>query len=237
MSVEPSGTRRPMGAEKTSDAYLVGVAPALWLSGVHAVAREAADWAKEQGDRGDRRVHVCAPCGVAVMVAWDWGAFRRGNDRLTAHQLCPHCAWTVAFDHGTVHAELAVLGPSPVELDAWRRLMPDPSLPVRVCQAILAERDAEKGYDKDSPRWAQLLGHVGAHRPMLLVGEDCSEGVCVHGGNEAACYAATNTIACPTCSVRAGQWAGEWEGQFEVNVPAPCSVLTAMAAEFSGAVA
>lgn len=178
--------------------------------------------------------HVGTPCGVSVVVAREWGEFRRGNDRLATHQLCAHCAWTVALALGTAEQELAAVAPSPPEELAWGLLLPDRDLLVRTCRAILVARQAERECDADHPSWAQLLGHVTAHRPEILVPEDCSEGDCEHDGDLAACYAASTVIACPVCSVRAGTWAGEWEGQYEITVPAPCSVLTAVAAAFPG---
>lgn len=199
--------------------YLIGVQAGDGL--IHAVERARA------GDTGGAAGSVC---GEGVIVAVRWGGFHRGSewtDRF-AHRLCPHCAWTVALAQDTTEAELAAVTPSGAELAALRRLLPDPMIVPRICERILADRRAERDYDAGSPRWVQLLGHVTAHRPVLLLAEDCAEGACDHHDKASGCYAQA-AVACPACSVQAGSWAGEWEGQYECVVPAPCAVLPAMA--------
>jgi hypothetical protein len=196
---------------------------------LHAVTAEHAT------DRNPTVRYVGAECGTTGIVAHEWGEFVRGNERLNSHRLCARCAWTVALANGTVEAEVAAVAPTAGEELAWGLLLPDPGLLVRTCGSILAARQAEEDYDADHPLWAQLLGHVTAHRPEILVPEDCAEGLgCEHDGDRTACYAASTTIACPACSIRAGQWAGEWEGQYEVTVPAPCSALLTVAAAYPG---
>lgn len=195
--------------------YAIGIADLL-----HAIPSEYLT---------DAGQYLRTACGDSAIYATEWGEFRRGNPHLRPHRLCQHCAWTVALANDTVEEEIAAAGPSSTEQHAWGRLMPDPDLIVRTVQAILAARTAETTADADHPRWAQMLGHLTAHRPELLTVEDCAEGSCDHD-DEVACYAEA-TIGCPTCSVKAGPWAGEWEGQCEVLVPAPCSVLVAMDAE------
>jgi hypothetical protein len=174
---------------------------------------------------------VGAECGAAVYIARKWGEFRRGNEHLTTHQVCSRCAWVVALDQDCADEELAALTPTVAEESAYVRLLPDPTLLLRVCRAILTARQAEDGYDADSPRWAQLLGHVTAHRPVVLVPHDCAGGDCDHD-DPAECLAVGVALACQACSVQAGSWAGEWQGQYELTVPAPCSVLSAMATAF-----
>lgn len=207
--------------------YVIGIG--RYLGGLHAVPRDHAVWADGQAGDDSPYPHVGAECGLAVIVAREWGEFKRGNEHLSRHGVCPRCAWVVALHHDRGDEELTALAPNAAEDAAFHRLLPDPTLFTRVCRAILDECRQEKGYDADSPRWAQLLGHVTAHRPVVLVSEDCAESGCEHDG-EADCFAASSVVACPACSVQAGQWAGEWEGQFEVTVPAPCSVLLALAA-------
>jgi hypothetical protein len=162
--------------------------------------------------------------------------FERANERVTQHApaLCPHCCWVVALNAGAIEDELAALTPDTDEDRAWHRLLPDPGLFVRTLRAMLASREAERDYDKDSPCWAQLLGHVTAHRPVVLVHSDCAEHDCEHD-DVAGCYDQSTVVACAACSPRAGNWAGEWAGQYEVVVRSLCSVLTAVAEAFPGA--
>jgi hypothetical protein len=172
-------------------------------------------------------------CGATVVIAQDWGGFARGNptSRLAGHRVCGRCAWTVAFAGGAagIEEEMAALAPTDGERLAWATLLPRPGVLVDACRAILARRAAD---DSDGcAQWANLLGHLCGHRPEVLVPEDCAEQSCEHP-DAVGCYAAATVVACPTCSVRAGGWAGEWEGQYEVVVPAPCSVLTAIAATY-----
>lgn len=196
---------------------------------LHAIEHKNALWAVRHGDTGSRpRVHVTTACDLAVaVVAREWGEFRRGNEHLLPHQLCPTCAWTVALHHGTGDAELAAWGPSPEEAATWDRLLPDPPILTRTCQRILDDWHNEDEEDRDHPHWAQLLGHVCAHRPEMLVSEECLEGDHDHEGED--CPA---RLACATCSVKAGSWDGEWQGRYEVAVPAPCSALLAAAGAY-----
>jgi hypothetical protein len=200
----------------TTTTFRIGIADRL-----HAIACDPTDPATGR--------HYPTACGGTAVIATEWGMFRRGNPHLRPHDLCAHCTWTVALADGTEEQELAAIRPTPAEATVWGRLLPDPHLLDSTCRTILAARAEEAGYDEDHPRWAQLLGHVTAHRPEVLTTEDCAERCCDHP-DEAACYADDVTLACPTCSVKAGPWAGEWEGQAEIVVPAPCSVLTVMGA-------
>jgi hypothetical protein len=193
---------------------------------LHAVTQSAAAVNVHHGR------YSTAGCGATVVIAQDWGDFTRGNPRLAGHWVCARCAWTVAFAAGAagVETEMAAVGPTVLEAPAWQRLLlPDPGLLVDTCRAIVAAR---AGDDSDGcAQWANLLGHLCDHRPEVLVPGDCAEQSCEHP-DAVGCYAAATVVACPTCSVRAGGWAGEWEGQYEVVVPAPCSVLTAIAVAY-----
>lgn len=211
-------------------AFMIGIAPNL--GPLHAIEHRAAAKAVEYGDTDSHRVHAPAECGATVVIARRWGAFMRGNHYVRG-RACPACAWAVALDQNMVDAELAAIAPTGGELAALQRLLPDPLLAVRICERILDERRQERDYDADSPYWAQLLGHATAHSPAALVPEDCAEGECEHEDTgEENCFSGSTAVACPACSVRAGSWAGEWEGQFELVVPAPCSVLAAMAKRY-----
>lgn len=209
--------------------YVIGLHDGL----LHAVSHDAAVRAVEHSDSDSRRVTVGSECGECVAIARRWGPFQRGTEHLDRHdgRLCPHCAWIVALDQNTTDTELAALTPTGAELAALHLLLPDPMLAVRICQRILATARDEGEYDADNPRWAQHLAHATAHRPILLVDEDCIEGGCEHGDLD-GCYRTSNTVACDACSIQAGSWAGEWEGQYECTVPAPCAVLPAMAEHY-----
>ncbi len=209
--------------------YVIGIARDL--GGLHAVPRDHAVRAAGQAGDDSPWPYVGAECGLAVIVARKWGEFRRGNEHLATHRVCPRCAWVVALDQDRTDEELAALAPTPTEETAYRRLGADPTLLLRICRVILDQRRQEKDYDADSPRWAQLLGYICAHQPEMLVSEDCAEGGCDHG-DEVECLTASFTVACSACSLQAGSWAGEWQGQYERILSAPCSVLLAMATEF-----
>jgi hypothetical protein len=196
---------------------------------VHAVSYKTAVHGVKHGEV-PQRAHVTAECGTPVMLARRWGPFHRGNEHVSGGDVCGHCAWTVAVHQGTTGAELTAITPTGAELAAMKRLMPDPLLAVRICQHLLTAMQEEREYDAGHPRWPQLLGHATAHRPRVLVGEGCT-GDCDHP-DAAACYSASDTVACDTCSIQVGSWAGEWEGMYECFVPAPCAVLPAMATRY-----
>lgn len=210
--------------------YMIGIAADL--GALHAVCQHTARWAAANGDSGSDRVSVGAECGTVVVLARQWGAFRRGNQRLGVGRACLRCAWTVALDQDAVDAELAVLVPTEAQRPALDRALPDPLLVHRICTNILAARDAAEDYDTDHPRWAEHLAHIAAHNPILLVDEACADNECEHDG-EADCYQ-DSPVACPTCSIRAGSWAGEWAGQVDMLVPAPCSVVLTAETTYRG---
>ncbi len=187
---------------------------------IHAVEHRYADSPRRQ---------VSTVCGTAAVIGRTAGAFDRGNPWLAIHRLCPTCAWTVAIAQGTTADELVALTPVGAELAALGRAVPDPLLVVRICKRILAlavEREVEEG-----PA-GHLLGHVTAHKPVLLLHEDCTEDACDHDRETEDCYGEHPTVACMACSVLTGSWAGEYEGQVAVLVPAPCAVLPAVAAHY-----
>lgn len=216
--------------------YLIGI-DEQW----HAIRRALAVWAEQHGDddtsRDTPRVRVGAECGTSVIVARRLGEFRRGTADvdIRAGNLCAHCGWSVALTQGTTTTELAAYTPTGRELAALHRLLPDPLLAVRICQAILAAAMSGDEYDADHPRWPHLLARASNHRPVVLIGEDCAEASCEHPADRDACYAESTTVACLTCSVTAGSWAGEWEGQIDILVPAgQCGVLPALEKQFCG---
>lgn len=169
---------------------------------------------------------VPAVCGTSAVVARTWGEFVRGNEHLARRDLCPECAWVVALENGTTSTELAALTPTGAGLAALGRVMPDPLLAVRIYEHLLTAAD-----EAERDALAHLLGHVTAHAPVLLLAEDCAAGECEHDGTE-DCYGEAPTAACEACSCCTGSWAGEWEGQYVITVPAPCSVLLAVAAHY-----
>lgn len=142
----------------------------------------------------------------------------------------PYCGWLVALEQNTEHAEIAALAPAADELPALTRLLPDPYLAVRICEAILASDH----WDHDHPHRAQLLGHTAAHAPSLLLPEQCAEGACDEAAEHGTCSYPDADVGCPACSVRAGAWAGEWEGQFttECTATSPCDVLRTLARHY-----
>lgn len=211
----PEPIAEPNEGQPSETPFLIGADPS---SGpLHAV--------KFRFARGPRR-EVPTVCGTRAVVARDWGGFARGNPRIDTRDLCPLCRWHVAIATSTTAAELAVLTPSDAEQVAMGRVMQDPLIFVRTVEQIL-----EKGRENDTDieAWSQILGHVTAHRPVLLLAEECCEDACDHDTVQ-DCYGEKPTVACEACSFRAGWWAGEREGWFSIPVAAPCCALTAVAA-------
>ncbi|GAA1983026.1 hypothetical protein [Amycolatopsis minnesotensis] len=182
-----------------------------------------------------------AVCEAVVLPVAKWGPWTYDNPRFTGvvgQPRCPACGWLVALAQDTAAAELALLRPTAADLAVLSRLLPAEPLPAhRICAAILAD----PAYDPDHPHLAQLLGHVTAHTPRVLLPEDCADGGCDHdrADDEAGhCSYPDASLGCAVCSVRAGSWAGEYEGQFasECTVPAPCEVLRTAAAHYDVAI-
>lgn len=214
--------------------YVIGIWGGDGLT-MHAVPQVDASEAVARTDASNPgRAH--AECGRNVILARSWGSFERGNphvDRKT-HQLCPYCAWTVALATGRVDDELAALDPSAADVPVLRRRLPDPQIVRRICERILATaRDDFDLEDEDvaHDRWVEQLAYATAHRPVVLMPRECLEGDCDHG-DFAVCEAETDGVACSTCSLQTGEWAGQWAGQYEVEVTAPCSALTAVAKRY-----
>lgn len=236
---DPGGIRhappRPQSVDGTCQASPDTLADVPYViggnnTGKHAVSHERAVAALTQ-PRGDRGPHARTVCGEDAAVVPTWGSFEAANPKFASYLTgrCPHCAWQVAFEQHIEQDELAALAPAADELPALTRLLPDPQLAVRICEAILADRSC----DPDHPHKARLLAHATAHAPVLLLPEDCAEGSCDHGGGNGAriCNYPDAAIGCAACSVTAGSWAGEWEGQYapECTVTAPCDVLRTLA--------
>ena len=203
---------------------------------MHAVAWTDADTAITHAPHQQHRLAVATQCDTTAALMPEWGAFTYDNRHLRRDNRCPTCGWAVALATDTVPAELAAITPDPAALPALTRVLDQPLIAARLCQAILAGAD----YDRDHPHITDLLGHATAHAPTLIVPEACAEDTCDHRPADQwdnptwQCPSPDAAAACPTCSVRAGSWAGEWEGQYstECTVPAPCSVLTTLAGHY-----
>lgn len=212
----------------------------------HAVDRAEALTAYRDG----RERQAAAACGLQVHLSprpFDRAHLhpptcpacaRLGRDERTCPRLhmCPECAWTAALANGpeAIEAELDALTPTEQERALLARLIPDPLIARHLCEAIIAAAQAPAdALTLDPPQeTVQLLVAATRHAPTALVWQPCSEGghILEHAADE-RCPA---EAACPVCSVRAGDWAGESAGQIipACCVPAPCSVLTTLAAHF-----
>lgn len=173
------------------------------------------------------RAHVPTVCGTIATLARTRGEFVRGNEFVDRSTLCPECMWFVALEHGTTADKLDRCQPRGAKLAALQRCLPDPLLYVRVVEHLLVQAGEN---DTDHDVLAELLGHVTAHAPVLLVQEPCGEDQCDHDSDD-ECYGDEPTAVCMTCSVLNGSWAGEWEGQVFIPVP-PCGVLAAVAGHY-----
>lgn len=212
--------------------YMIGIAGGL--GPLHAIDHDSAVKAVEWAGPDTTTVYVPAECGETVLIARYWGGFERGNRHL--HSVCPYCAWAVATVTLTTDVELDAVTPSKLELPALARLLPEPNVTRRLCEAILREHLVQRENGSDTlPLMVQLLAHATEHRPILLLPVGCAERDCDHE-TEAECHDEATTVACATCSVLAGSWAGEWEGQIEVAVPAPCSAFTALVQRYGAEV-
>lgn len=227
--------------------YLIA-APGLGSRDYHAVTRD--DAAQALSDRAlvpGRAAPVCG--GPLARVLLQPVPFDRATAPLGA-RLCPTCSWHVAGaaanrtstpDRDLLEAELAAWAPQASTAAALRReLGADTDLHARICRAIITGSLAGVTEDIDHPRIVGLLGTVTAHRPVLLVPDDCAEdpGYCRHRpaglpvDDVWTCDFPDGAAACSACSVIAGPWAGEWEDDFDIGVPAPCSVLHAVAEHY-----
>jgi hypothetical protein len=180
-------------------------------------------------------VDVPAECGRSVRIAQQWGAFRRGNEKVDQLGACVRCAWSFAVATGATQQELVALNPSSAaEHDALVRLLPNALLYLDICRKLVA--DLEDG--GPDGRFVQLLTVATEHRPVVLLDGMCSEDNCDHDEKPQDCYADADTVACGACTVSAGAWAGEFAGYTEMLVSAEeCPVLPAMAEALGMAVA
>jgi hypothetical protein len=234
-AIRPGATRpwNPVAARR----YLTGLGEGRW----HAVRREDARFARRRARASERPLEALAACrAVASMIAC-----RGVYDRLSpvvARRPCRTCAWLLAIETGSTGRELALITPSRAAAGAIARSGADPMLAVRVCQAILrSAHDQEIAGDDpdglDSPVIPQLLTLATRHRPVLYVSEACAEGDCETrpaADPDAECGCPGAAAGCGACTPHAGMWAGEWEGTAlpGLLVPAPCSVLTVLAARY-----
>ena len=236
------GTPMQYPAELTPAAWLAQMWPVPYLIGIggglrHAVpyslAEETAAALADQAGLIDA-APVCLP-GYQVNVVPKWGEFTRGNRRMI--RVCPTCAWTVALWTDTVQAELDALQPTAVERAALRRLVGDELIAVHLAEAILREITPHMDEWDERPNYelVQLLAAVSDHAPQLLADQlECWDGGCDHRPDEAgddwSCTYPGSVAACPTCSLRAGFWAGECEGHYlgDYIITAPCPVFTAL---------
>jgi hypothetical protein len=219
--------------------YLTGLGPGGW----HAVPRDYARSARRRA-RSPEPLEAMAACQAPVLVTARHGAYNR-LDLKVARWPCRLCAWQLAIETGSTGRELALITPGRDEAAAITRSGTDPMLAVRVCQALLrSASDSDDGdWDfpggLDSTATAQLLALATSHRPVLYVTEQCAEDDCetCPPGDEPGTTRCTYHQAqagCRTCTPRAGLWAGEYEGTPlpGLLVPAPCSVLTVLAARY-----
>lgn len=210
---------------------------------VHALPREWAQHAIDQ--QMDGPVAAPAVCGrlTIVMVAMpslsEW--------RPTG--LCGYCGWAIAIETGTVQARLDALTPTGQTHAALARLIGDPLMARRLCEAVIARAsDPDAEYELDHGATIQILATITRHAPTLGLPEDCAEGSCDHRHAGSAgqaldtpldasgeCDYPVASAVCPACTLRAGGWAGEWEGQFmdECYIHAPCQVLATIAAHYN----
>jgi hypothetical protein len=131
----------------------------------------------------------------------------------------------VALNRGTVEAE--------IELHVGAAGDVDTGLLRQVFTAVLADvapgRDAESGHRSD------LLAHAARHRPTAIVCEQCGEKCsAAEGHGEGVVVCPQVQLVCGECTFSAGRWADEREGMStaECVVPAPCSVLVALARHY-----
>jgi hypothetical protein len=205
--------------------------------GYHAVERPIADAMAGLSVSGLPAV-ARAACGELVHVSERHGTYDRMSGAMSSAP-CRYCAWTVAAATGSTGRELALITPGRAQAAAIAGGGVNPRLAVAICQAILtASISPDADYETDHPATIQLLAQATRHRPVLLVPEDCAEDSCACArdadGDDVSdrhCSYPGATAACDGCTLQAGNWAGEWHGTAmpECTVPAPCSVLCALA--------
>ncbi|HEX6359499.1 hypothetical protein [Actinophytocola sp.] len=186
----------------------------------------------------DRNWTVAGRCGAPGKLVTKWGPFVHGNPYLRTNR-CAACGWLVAIDLLTIQQELDALAPSADVRPVFARLLADPAPAATICEAIVTAATADDdAFDLDHPVTVQLLAHVTAHEPRLLVPEACAEDECHHMPADAPdgwrCPLPDARVACAACSTLAGSWAGEWQGTFldQCTVTAPCGVLLTVAQHY-----
>jgi len=141
---QPADAAAVVGLDKLAEVpYVIGGNG----SGKHAVSCAQAALAQPHRRLGGPVAGTV--CGQVATVVPGWGSFEAANPRFASYLTgrCPYCAWLVAFELNTEQAELAALAPAADELPALTRLLSDPQLAVRICEAILADGS----YDPDHP--------------------------------------------------------------------------------------
>jgi len=204
--------------------YVTGV-----QDGWHAIDRQDLERAFGTGP------HLAAwtVCGQLARVS-ELGVYTRDQGPVQSRP-CPQCAWHVAIATGSIGREMTLLTPNRREAAALARCGVTPRTAVAVCQAILAAAG-----DPAHPAVVRQLAAATAHRPDLSIPEDCAEGSCEHrparlaGRPNWRCGYPDALAVCWECTLTRGSWAGEYEGTAlqECTVPAPCSVLLALAAHY-----
>lgn len=205
-------------------AYLCGAGEQV----THAISRP---WFAMQRLRTGS-TYTAAVCGAVTRYASQWPAWPRAGE--FPPQECPDCLWYVAVETGDLAGAHEKLLPAGRDLDVLGRLMPDPLVAYNAAGHLLGLA----GEPDDLPtRVIQALADITRHQPVILMAEACAEGECDHyppgadleDGGPYECAAPDAAVACGACSTRCGPWAGEYEGSFDLVIPAPCAVLTALA--------
>jgi hypothetical protein len=204
--------------------YVIGV-----QHGWHAIHRRALRCAIGTGPR----LIAGAACGTLVRVT-KYGVYDRTSTPVL-YDPCPACSWHVALATRSAERELLLMTPDAREAAALARSGVTPLTAVAVCRAILSAAG-----DPADPAVISQLAAATAHRPGLAGIGDCIDGDCGHDrrdtgdGQKPECDYPDAGAVCWACSLRGGPWAGDYEGWLldECIVPAPCGVLSALAADY-----
>lgn len=223
--LRPRGSAKGGGAHVGAYRFGIGAGGSDWrwhAVDLQIVGPRMADAVAGGGQGGD--VEVFSVCGTRAELVRRLGQFTYGS-RWLSQRRCERCGWVVALNRGTVEAE--------IDLHVAAAGDGDTGLLRQVFTSVLADvapgRDAEAGHRSD------LLAHAALHRPTAIVCEQCSEmssSAKVHGHGVTVCP--QTQLVCGECTFTAGRWAGEREGlnTGECVVPAPCSVLVALARHY-----
>lgn len=218
------------------------------VEGVHlphqrfAVGQSWPNWPTRQSVRPVRHavdLYVMAPrpstalsvCGTAVAASGlaRGGLFVYDNPILANYpdDRCERCGWVVALEQGTVEQE--------IDLYAGKAGCGDGAggLLRQIFTAILA--DLPPGSGNETSHRSDLLAHASRHRPMAVTCLDCAQmprrAAKFHGAGSASCP--ETQLACMACTFFAGSWSGRVGiPTAECVVPAPCSVLVALARHY-----